>query len=321
MNSAVEKYRFDVSLEDLQTFVLVAECGSFSEAAKRLNLSQPSVSSRVRRLEEKLQTELIQRTTRKMELTETGERLHAKAAFTLQSINGLLQEFHQEALDRAKTVQVAATMMISSIVIPPLLWQYQKVRRSSQVVLKDFSPVDAARSILEQESDLGIMAYDFPNERLEFEVLKRDMYVLLAPPKHPLLSLEQVRIGDLDEHPVLCPSGHKVLRDLLTREAERENVKLTLESRGLEVTNLMTILSMVSAGLGVCVYPRSLVTKEMRAMLGVRELNNPRLIRDYGIVTLKDQPKSAATRHFIEFVRDFITSDDSNWGKPVSLSD
>lgn len=69
----VDKQRFDISLEHLQTFLVVADLGSFSgAAAEHLNLAQPSVSNRFRRLEEKLTTMLLERTTRKSNLPRTA---------------------------------------------------------------------------------------------------------------------------------------------------------------------------------------------------------------------------------------------------------
>ena len=74
------KQRFDVSLEHLKTFLAVAGLGSFGRAATQLSLSQPSVSNRVRRLEEKLAVRLLNRTTRRVQLTADGHRLKAKAS-------------------------------------------------------------------------------------------------------------------------------------------------------------------------------------------------------------------------------------------------
>jgi DNA-binding transcriptional LysR family regulator len=86
-------HRFD--LAELETFVAVAELGSFSAAARRLNLGQPSVSQRIQRLEETLQTRLLVRTTRRVQTTPAGARLLAEATSALAALSMLLGTFRE----------------------------------------------------------------------------------------------------------------------------------------------------------------------------------------------------------------------------------
>ena len=82
-------------LPELETFLVVLEEGSFSRAADRLAISQPSVSSRVKRLEDVLRVKLIERTTRSIAATEDGELLRVAAQEALTGLYSVLRQFRE----------------------------------------------------------------------------------------------------------------------------------------------------------------------------------------------------------------------------------
>ena len=104
--------RFD--LVELETFLAVVELGSFSAAAKRLHISQPSVTSRIQRLESMLRVRLLVRTTRHVDPTPAGTRLRDRAETALRDLRVLLQEFQADADVARLRVTIAAPPMISA---------------------------------------------------------------------------------------------------------------------------------------------------------------------------------------------------------------
>ena len=178
--SAGDIHRYDVGLEDLQTFLAVAELGSFSQAASRLNLSQPSISNRVRRLEEKLLVRLLQRTTRRVELTPQGRRLYVQASETLRSLRALFQEFGSEASTRERQVKVAATLTVATIGLPPLLRRFHDAHPAMSLALQDCTPAEAVDQVVDGTCDVAVLAMIEPRPGVSFEPLVADPCVVVT---------------------------------------------------------------------------------------------------------------------------------------------
>src|SRR5690349_19587631 len=143
-----------IGLRELEAFVMVAELGSFSAAARRLNLSQPAVTARIQKLEERLGTRLLVRTTRSIEATDTGRRLAEQAALTLRELNTLLLELMAEgARDRPRVV-VATTFMVAATILPRLIRRHAEREPDTEVVLRDLHQAAAIDSVQRGESDL-----------------------------------------------------------------------------------------------------------------------------------------------------------------------
>ena len=124
-------------LPELETFLVVLEEGSFSRAAERLCISQPSVSSRVKRLEDVLRVKLIERTTRSISPTEDGELLRGAAQEALAGLYGVLRQFRDRSEAARNRVIVAATPMLAATFLPGIIHSYAQRFPDVEVVLKD----------------------------------------------------------------------------------------------------------------------------------------------------------------------------------------
>lgn len=301
--SPSDKQRFDISLEDLQTFLVVADLGSFSGAAKHLNLSQPSVSNRVRRLEEKLTTKLLERTTRKVELTKDGIRLHARAASTLQSLHSLCQEFYTENDARSRQVDVAATMMVATVALPRIVQKFGERHPDIVVRVQDRFPESALEAVRSGACDMAVMVLDDEKEGISFEPLTSDVCVVITHRNHPLLEKPNATLREVLSYPLLSPDGHIALRRAVQEQAETRGLELRLAPEARRVSNVMTLLAMAAAGLGVCIHPSSLIPPELRPTIGVVRLSDCKIVRSFGIATLQERRLGAAATAFRDYLK------------------
>lgn len=306
--SMSDKERFDISLEDLQTFLTVADLGSFSRAADRLNLSQPSISNRVRRLEEKVGTKLLDRTTRRVELTKDGERLHSRASVTLRALKDLLREFHAEIGTRRLQVDIAATIMVTTIALPPIIGAFSADNPTISIRLTDRSPAGAVADVASGKVDMAVLASTDLPAGLEFELLVEDRCAVVTPLGHPLLASGSATLAEVLRYPLLSPDGHVALRQAVLAEAQARGLTVQLASPALGVSNVMTLLAMAAAGLGVCIHPPSLIMPEFRPTIGVVELSDCDIVRSFGIVTAADRRLPAPARAFREYLREAARS-------------
>ena len=302
MDTRSAKQRFDISLEDLQTFIAVADLGSFSRAANRLALSQPSVSNRVRRLEEKLGVRLLDRNTRSVALTAAGRRLHERASSTLSGLVSLLREFNEEATGARSQVDVSTTMMIATVFLPTIIAGFADNYPNIKVRIKDRLPDAARKAVIEGRSDLAIMTGD-SDIALAFDPLISDHCVVVTALRHPLLALEQVTLADVLAYPVLSPTNYATLRDPLEAAAAARGLTVSLAAEASDVTSTMTLIAMATAGLGVAIQPSTMIPPEFRQTIGIVEISDCRLERTFGVVTARGRSMSPAAGKFCTYLR------------------
>ena len=301
--AGIEKHRFDVGLEDLQTFLAVAELGSFSRAAEHLNLSQPSISNRVRRLEEKLLVRLLDRTTRQVELTEQGRRLFVQSSEMLRGLRNLLQEFNAEAQLRYRQVKVATTFTVATIGLPPVLRLFRDAHPTVTLMLHDLAADDAVDQVADGRCDLGVMARIDPRPGVSFEPLVSVPCVVVTALGHPLLRHPAAPFAEVLEHALLIPKGHVGLRQSIQDEAAKRGLAVSMSPEAWGVSNIMTLIAMAAAGFGVCIHPRPFVPNELEPTIGVVPLADCEIIRTFGIVTADDRTLSPSARRFCDFLR------------------
>ncbi len=295
-----------IDLAELETFVAVAELGSFSLAAQRMHVTQPSVTGRVQRLEATLGTQLLIRTTRKVELTVAGVALLREASHALAGLRKIVTGFRQQARIARQRVIVAATPMLSALTLPPIIRDYSKRFTDVRIVLRDLQYPEALAAVEAGTADLAVLAYEGKDRRFRSQPLAKDEMVLVAPATHPLAAFGSVPLSKVAPHSLLVIEQYE---PMYRRIAE------ALQQRGLElaapqsVGNLNTLLGMLDAGMGATLLPR-LMAKRTRARGHVIvELEDLRLVRQFAVVHSSKAPLGTAAESFARFLRQAMSGE------------
>jgi DNA-binding transcriptional LysR family regulator len=288
-----------IDLTELETFVAVVELGSFSQAAKRLHVSQPSVTARVQRLEERLRTPLLRRTTRTVEPTKDGVRLYEKSTQALRDLKVLVTEFLATADRGGHRVVVAATPMIAATTLPRLIHAYRQRYPDVLVKLLDLQYRDVVDQVRSGVADLAVIAFDGDSAKLGFQMLADEALLLVVPAKHPLARLDEVTLDQLVQFPLMILDRYTNLRSKIEEECRQRGLRIKSMT---EATQLSTLLGMIDAGNGVTFLPKSMAqvnAKHSRATLQVTDLQ---LTRQYGIVIPNKGELSSAAQSFVRYL-------------------
>jgi DNA-binding transcriptional LysR family regulator len=290
--------RFD--LVELETFLAVVELGSFSAAARRLHISQPSVTSRVQRLESTLRTRLLVRTTRHVEPTPAGKRLRARAETALRDLRVLLQEFQVDADAARLRVTVAATPMIAAVMLPSLIHSFCQRFPDVQIQLRDVQYEDVVAKIEANEADLAVVAFDNDSSKLSFEPLTEEDMLVVVPNTHALAQAGDITLEELAQMPLMLLERYSMLRDTLADEFGKRGLSLRPMH---QAANLSTLLGMVDAGLGATFLPRSMAQRYARDTRATLRLADVKLMRSFGILRSRDADLSAAGLSFVRHLQ------------------
>ena len=147
------------------------------------------------------------------------------------------------------------------------------------------------------------MVLERPDSALAFEPLLADRCVAVTPLGHPLLGRGSASLSEVLAYPVLSPDGHVALRRAIEEAAAARGLHLALSAQARGVTNVMTLLAMAAAGLGVCIHPSTLIPAEFRPTIGLVEIEDCEILRTIGIVTAAGRSLSGAATRFREHLR------------------
>ncbi len=249
-----------MELDQLKLFTDLVREQSFTKVAERNFLTQPAVSLRIRNLEEELGTKLLERTTRKVLVTEEGRILYEYA----RDILGKAEEVKTLLLERQDkmigSVRLATVHSIGLHELPTYLKQY--ISRYPQVVLHiDYQTGDVVyRLVQEGEADLGLVAYPEPHSSLVVLPFLEDELVAICNESHPLARRETIRLHDLHEQPFIAFDEGLPTRKAIDAVLARRHVRVDIR---MQSGNIEILKKMVEVGLGLSLVPRFSVQAEV----------------------------------------------------------
>jgi DNA-binding transcriptional LysR family regulator len=247
--------KFD--LRDLELFVAVADCGSIARAAERAHTVPSAISKRLSDMEEALGTPLITRGTRGIALTPAGHTLLTRARTLLAQATQLEDEIASYAFGARGHVRLFAN--ISAIVefLPAALASFLQRHPDIRLHLEEHVSDVVARAVAENVADLGIVSDTPAVEGLQQWPFRRDELVVVVRPDHDLARHDRVTFAACLDVPFVGLHVASALHRQLVRAAT--DAGRAFEPR-IQVTSFDAVCSMVAAGLGIGIVPRSATT-------------------------------------------------------------
>lgn len=277
-----------MNLRDLQYLVALAELNSFSQAADRCCVSQPTLSNQIRKLEETLGVTLFERTNKRVMITETGEQIVVHARRILAEVDGM-QELAQLSHDPlAGRLRLGAFPTLSSYLLPGLVPRITAALPRIKLVLVEEKTQVLIDRLNRGELDAAFLALPVQDPKLVECPLFYDEFMLAVPPSHALAGHERINQSVLaGESLLLLEEGH-CLRDQALDICHRVGMA---ESQDVRATSLETLRQMVKAGTGITLMPRIAITPDDT---GIRYIPvDPAPQRQIGLVWRKTTARQA----------------------------
>ncbi|TNF19847.1 MAG: LysR family transcriptional regulator [Rhodobacteraceae bacterium] len=289
--------RINFDFFDLEAFLAVKDTGSFHLASERLNLSQSSVTRRIRKLEEALGTTLFDRTTREVRPTLAAKRLQLRAETILQDAQETALAMRDEnaafAHQRAQTVTLATIPTVIAALIVPALRAFRAAGHASRIRLLDLAANEVAEAVAQGEADFGICSIPMLEPVTEFTLLFNDPMVLALPQDHPLAARTTLSWQDLSDEPLILPARGTGNRLLIDEALARSRTPLRWT---YEVGRTTSALDLVARGIGVAPLPRMALAGRSADLVGWRPIGAPPVTRAIGLVSRVGQADAPAVR-------------------------
>ena len=250
-----------MEINNLQTFVAVAETGSFSHTSQRLFLTQPAISKRIAALEEELGTNLFDRIGRKVSLTEAGQALLPRARSILLEVEDSRRAISNLSGHIGGKLSIGTSHHIGLHRLPPVLRQFNKNYPEVELDIHFMDSEEACRAVEHGDLELGIVTLPLsPSSLLDTTEIWPDPLSIVVGKSHLLAKQQQVTLEILSQHTAILPATGTYTREVLERAIEHSNSTLRV---GMATNYLETIKMMVSVGLGWSVLPDSMLNREI----------------------------------------------------------
>jgi DNA-binding transcriptional LysR family regulator len=287
-----------MELRQLRYLVALADECHFTRAAAREHVAQPALSQQIRRLEREVGLPLVERTTRRVALTDAGERLVERARRALGEIEAGQAELQALAGIRTGRVGIGAIQALGPLDLPLLLGAFHERHPGVELAVREEPSETLAAMVQDGSLDLAFLSasdhavYD----RLELRRLATEELVALLPASHRLASRRRLRLAELREEQFIGYREGATIRQVLMSAAEAAGFQPRIAFESNEVPR---IRALVGRGLGVAVLPRSAGQPPHDTIAAV-PLRGPTLHRDVTLVWRTGRAHSPAAAAFLE---------------------
>ena len=290
-----------ITLTELRYIVAVADTGHFGRAAAECHVSQPTLSTQIKKLEEQLGVSIFERTSKRVRLTAAGERIVARARAILEEIRAIGDEARGQQEPLAGPFRLGVIPTLGPYLLPWLLRPLQSAFPRLQLVLQESITATLLDDLAAHRLDVAVLALPVTAPGLTAEPLFDEPFFVLAPASDPLAARQRVRESDLAGHRVLLLTEGHCLRD---QALEICGSGRTSHDDAFRATSLETLRHMVAAGFGCTLLPALAVPSLSQAQTTIaRPFRTPAPHRRIGLAWRQSFPNAAAVQTLAAFVR------------------
>jgi LysR family hydrogen peroxide-inducible transcriptional activator len=283
----------DVKLKDLRYLVALADARHFGRAAERCFVSQPTLSAQLKKLEDSLGVQLIERQPKRVALTDAGEQIVARARRILEASEEVVTLARSYRDPLAGKFRIAMLPTIGPYLLPHVAPPLRKALPRLELQLYEYQTQPLLERLRAGALDLGILALPIELDGLEARELYQEAFNVALPAEHRLAKRASVRVDDLKgESLLLLEEGH-CLRDQALEVCNRVGVH---EKQDFRATSLETLRQMVATGSGVTLLPELASRGAYGAARGVviRPFARPAPVRHIGAIWRKTTARHPA---------------------------
>ncbi|OZB58361.1 MAG: DNA-binding transcriptional regulator OxyR [Lysobacterales bacterium 14-68-21] len=242
-----------MNLRDLQYLVALAEHRHFGRAAEACFVSQPTLSTQIKKLEDELGVPLVERTPRKVLLTEVGSEIAARAREVLNEVDQIRAVARRTRDPESGTVRLGIFPTLGPYLLPHAVPMVRAAFPRLELLLVEEKTEVILRLLREGKLDVGILALPLHEDSLHVEFLFEEPFVLAVPQSHALARRQgQLKLADLSNESLLLLEDGHCLRD---QALEVCHLAGAGERNGFRATSLETLRQMVSAEVGITLLP------------------------------------------------------------------
>lgn len=241
-----------MNLRDLRYLIALADLRHFGRAATACHVSQPTLSTQIRKLEEELGVQLIERAPRQVLLTPVGADIVERARRVVAEVEQMRESARRTADPEAGSIRLGLFPTLGPYLLPHVVSNIRARFPRLELLLVEEKTEVILQRLREGRLDAAVLALPLHEDWLDSELLFEEPFILAMPQDHPLARHRELKLDELsDQHLLLLEDGH-CLRDQALAVCQLAGAG---EKEGFRATSLETLRQMVAAGVGMTLLP------------------------------------------------------------------
>ena len=282
----------------LTTFLEVSRQKSFSRAAEKLHVTQPSISAQIRALESHLGHRLLDRGGGKVTLTGAGKAFQPFAEQSLVQLKQVRLTLADMERTPRGSLTVSANDSTALYVLPILISKFKKQYPKVALNIVRAERSKTLELVLNREVEFGIVSLPVRDPRLHVELIHEDRLVLVVPAGHPLTLIEKPTLSDAARHEFLVPKEgrrRELIDHLFIQNKTARRIAMELDSSEL-------LKRLIVAGLGISFMPHINVVDELKqGLVQIVHVEGVDIPRNLGLISPLDTTLTRAGNAFFKF--------------------
>lgn len=294
-----------LNFHQLHIFYTVAERGSFSAAAQSLHMTQPAVTMQVQSLEDYFGTKLLQRSTKRIELTEAGRTLMPFAQRSIDLIRDTDQAMSTFTKQLKGRLQLGSSLTIGEYILPRLLGPFGQEYPHISISMKVMNTSQIMEDILNHQLNFGLIEAPVNHPDMHMEAVMSDELRLIVSKDHPLANRSSVTLEEVLEYPFVLREQGSGTRLVMEEQLRKKKIDPASMKIVMELGSTGAVKSAVEAGLGISFVSSSSVKHEVAlGLIRMIKISDVKFQRQFYSIYLKSAllPISAVT--FLTFLRE-----------------
>lgn len=287
-----------MDLKQLTYFLEIIKEKNITKAAEKLHIAQPHLSQQLKLLEDELNTQLIQRTTRKFQITESGKLLQRRSEQMINLLETTIKELKDINEGITGTLSVGTISAKSDTLLLKKISEFHKAYPNVNFIIKECNTIQILELLKIGLIEIGIVRTPFNSNEVESIHLPSEPMIAVYCGDTYNYHNNSIKISELEDKPLLISSKFK---NMLFEACEKYN----FEPRILcEINDARSLLLWASTGMGIAIVPKDWIDISKNINLKYNEINEPSLVTRSEIIWTKDKYLSSVAKHFLdEFCR------------------
>ena len=292
-----------MDIRQLKYFIAVVENKGFSRAAETLYLSQSTLSKVVKSLEDELDTVLLDRSNKQIELTGSGNIVYQQGIQVLHSLDNITNQLFDIENLKQGHIHIGLPPISGTLYFPEIIKTFTDLYPRIDLQIYEAGAYKVKNALLDGTVDIVVSMELESEANLDVIPLINDPLVVYVNQDHPLARQSSVTLTDLKNESFIALTSDYELRKKLIYEYYKSNFKPSIQ---LESAQWDFILSMVNEGFGITVMPYSLSSLLNFKKITTIPIENDEMTMDINFVVKSHKPLSTPLKAFIEYTKEHI---------------
>lgn len=286
-----------MELRQLEYFIAVTNLKSFTKAANKLHVAQPSITIAIKKLEDSLGVTLLERRQKSISLTKEGEVFYERANEIINKVNNVEKEMDDFRLSKKEVIKVSIPPLIGFHMLPKVFSQYYSKNSNVELEIVEVGSLETVKLLEAGEIDLALIIQSHKNDCIETTSINSREILLCLPKDHPLANCNTIPFSMLKNEKFLLLKEGNYIRKRILNECKNHNFKPNVIYQSTQIESICTL---ISNGIGVSFLLDTIAIRNKDIVC--RSMENSIEV-DIAIAWNKNKYLTKSQKEFIKFIK------------------